>query len=166
MGAVEVKHQHSVVRNGVLIVAPPGPLRYGLRALLRSIPNLEIVGVVACTTEAVQAVSECQPAVVLLDGALPGEGLLTLLKSLKARWPELQCLALVDGVEQQRQAQAGEADMVLPKGVLAARLSAAVERLLTQAGQVQRAATTGDTAQSTASRKPLDHERKCKDDEA
>lgn len=157
-----------MARRSVLIVAQPGPLLHGLRALLRSIPNVEIVGVVAHTAEAVQAVSECQPAVALLDGALPGEGLLALLKSLKARWPELHCLALVDGVEQQRQAQAGEADIVLPKGVLAARLSAAVERLLTQAGQVQRAATTGDTAggQSIASRKPLDHETRCKDDEA
>ena len=157
-----------MAHNSILIVAQPGPLLHGLRALLNSIPNAELVGVVAHTKAAMQAISECQPAVMLLDSALPGEGVPSLLKQLKARWPELQCLVLVDTMEQQRQAQNAGADMVLLKGVLAARLSAAVERLLAQAGQVQRAATTGDTvgSQSTGSRKPLDHKRRCKDDEA
>jgi DNA-binding response OmpR family regulator len=140
-GNREAAHQgdacNRIRRGSVLIVAPLGPLRDGLCALLNSMPNTQIVGVVAHIEAAVQAISECRPALVLLDSALPGEGFLPLLEHLKASWPRLQCLVLVDGVEQQGQAQIAEADAVLVKGAAAARLSAAVEMLLTQERQAQ-----------------------------
>jgi len=129
-----------MAHNCVLIVAPPGPLRHGLRALLRSIPNVQIVGVVAHNKRALQAVSEGRAALVLLDSALPGEGFVPLLQQLKAKWPDVQCVVLTDNDEQRRQAQAAEADAVLLKGIPAARLSAAVESLLALDGQLQPAA--------------------------
>lgn len=121
-----------MAHHGVLIVAPPGPLRHGLRALLRSIPNVQIVGIVAHNKRALQTVSEGRAALVLLDSALPGEGFVPLLQQLKARWPDVQCVVLTDNDEQRRQAQAAEADAVLVKGLPAAKLLATIGRLLEQ----------------------------------
>jgi DNA-binding NarL/FixJ family response regulator len=151
----------------VLIISQPGPLRHGLRALLSSMPNVETVTVAAQAKAALQSISRSQPAMVLLDSSLPGEGFLPLLKQIKVRWPQLECLVLADGTEQQRQAQAARADRVLLKGVSAARLSAAMERLLAQAGQVEREATADGVTTDTAAKQQLpDDVRKGQADEA
>jgi DNA-binding NarL/FixJ family response regulator len=121
-----------MANHGVLIVAPPGPLQHGLLALLRSIPNVEIVGVVAHNRGALQVVSEGQAALVLLDSALPGQGFVPLLRQLKARSPGVQCVVLTDNEEQKRQAHAAEADAVLVKGLPAAKLLATIVSLLAE----------------------------------
>jgi DNA-binding NarL/FixJ family response regulator len=52
------------------------------------------------------------------------------LQPLKAQWPRLRCVVLVQDRAAFRQAKALGADVVLPQGVLAAKLLETVERLL------------------------------------
>jgi len=143
----------------VLIISQPGPLRHGLQALLSSMPNVETVAVAAHARAALQSIRRCQPAMVLLDSSLPGEGFLPLLKQIKVRWPQLQCLVLADGTEQQRQAQTAKADGVLLKGVSATRLSAAMERLLTEAVRFEREAAAAEQQRRDIERKATADER-------
>jgi len=144
-----------MAHHRVLIVAKPGPLRHGLRALLSSMPHVEIMGVAAHGKAALRAMAQGRPAMVLMDCGLSREGFLPLLKQIKATWPKVQCLVLVDSTEQQREAQAAKADTVLLKGVPAARLSEAMEKLLTRADQLEREATAGGAATDTAANQQL-----------
>lgn len=113
-----------------LIVSGPGSLQSGLVALMTAIPQADIIGKVDDASLALEMVSEHRPGLVLLDTDLPGDEEWRVLRQIKARWPETRCVILADDVEQQRQAEALGADVVLLKGFPPAKLAETIERLL------------------------------------
>jgi chemotaxis response regulator CheB len=63
-----------------LLVAPPGATEEALRAVLASIPKVEIIGVVAGCLSAAEAMRRLAPELVLLSGQIPTEEILTLIE--------------------------------------------------------------------------------------
>ncbi len=113
-----------------LIVASPGRGRDSLRALLRAIPRLEIIGQVDDAPSALKIVTDHHPALMLLDTSLPNDEAWNVLQQIKAKWSQTQCLVLVDTIRQQQLAEAASADGVLVKGFSIARFLTTTERLL------------------------------------
>ena len=113
-----------------LIVARPGPLRDSLQALINTIPQIEILAETADPSALLRMGANIQPDVVLLDADLPGEQVWSALRQIKAEWSQTRSIVLVEGSQQQQEAQAAGADVVLIKGYPAARLIATIEELL------------------------------------
>ena len=61
--------------------------REGIRALLISVDDFEVVGEAARGDEVLGLLDEVRPDVVLLDLGLPGRSGLALLPEIRARWP-------------------------------------------------------------------------------
>src|SRR5512136_3325349 len=78
----------------VLIADDHSVIRTGLRALLKSDPELEVVGEAANGRETFRLVEDLVPDVVLLDIGMPGEDGIQVAKRLKGRFPELRVLFL------------------------------------------------------------------------
>ena len=121
-------------KSYALIVTGSGSLQSGLLALTTAIPRIEVVGEASNASVALGMIGEHRPDLVLLDTDLAGDEEWTVLKGIKAQWPQIRCIVLADDVRQQRQAEAFGADVVLLKGTRPAKLIAAIERLLSQGG--------------------------------
>ncbi len=67
----------------VMLVDDHAVLRAGLRLLINSQPDLEIVGEAASTKEALPLIRQLRPDVVSLDLSMPGGGGMGLLEQLK-----------------------------------------------------------------------------------
>jgi DNA-binding NarL/FixJ family response regulator len=117
-------------RVSALIVARPGRRRNGLRALLRTIPRLGIVGQVDEGSAAMEMVTQEHSALVLLDSSLPSEEMWMAFKQIKAAWPQTQCIVIADNIQQQRVAHAQGADGVLLEGFAAETLFMTIDELL------------------------------------
>ena len=115
-----------------LIVAHPGPVRDGLRALLTAIPQVESSKEVDDASSALRIVKEHHPALVLISVDLSGDEVWDLLRQIKAERPQTRSILLVNDVHQQRLAQAAGADGVLLEGSPASKLSATIKSLLPQ----------------------------------
>jgi DNA-binding NarL/FixJ family response regulator len=115
-----------------LIIAGPGPLRDGLRALLGTMPQIRSVSVVNDLGSALKAEVPPTPALVLLDGGSTKDQVWLAVRRVKGRWPQARVIILVSDVEQEGEAEAAGADAVLLQGLPAGRLVAAVVRVLPQ----------------------------------
>jgi len=78
----------------VLLVDDHTVVRNGVRLMLSSATDIEVVGEAASASEAMQAVENQQFDVALVDIALPGKNGLDLLKTLRATRPEMAVLIL------------------------------------------------------------------------
>src|ERR1700682_1191060 len=76
----------------VLLVDDHAVVREGYRRLLERDENLTVVGEAASITEALRLDGELQPAVIVLDIALPGVSGIEILRRLVARRPEARVL--------------------------------------------------------------------------
>jgi len=114
----------------ILIVVRPGPLREGVEALLTSVPQIEIVDKLECTSRAVQIAKEQTINILLLEAGLPMNGASRLVAFCRRERPGVRCLVLADTMDQAREARAFGADAVFLKGFPADRFVMTVERLL------------------------------------
>jgi two-component system response regulator NreC len=71
-----------------------GVLRAGLRALLNSEDDLEVVGEAASGDEALRLAAELRPDIVLLDLNMPGPGGIEITRQLREVLPETRVLVL------------------------------------------------------------------------
>ncbi len=89
----------------VLLVDDHAILRAGLRALLETYPDIEIVGEAGDGTEAIAKVRELKPDVVLMDVAMPGMNGLVATRYILEENPDTRVLILT---------QYGNKEYVLP----------------------------------------------------
>jgi DNA-binding NarL/FixJ family response regulator len=120
-------------RAMALIAAKPGPLADSLQALLMAVPQIETVKQVSDAQSVLRVLTEHQPALVLLDTNLPGNGTLTVLKRIKSQRPQSRCLVLTDDIQQQHDAKTAGADLALLKGFPAVELYEIIVGLLPRA---------------------------------
>ncbi|MCP4542699.1 MAG: response regulator transcription factor [Chloroflexi bacterium] len=113
-----------------LIVARPGPVRDGLRALLTAIPQVTNLQEIDDASSALRIVKEHCPALVLISVDLPSGEFWSLLAQIKAQHPQTRSILLVNDVQQQELAQTAGADGVLLQGAPASKLSATIKHLL------------------------------------
>ena len=103
-------------RIRVLIADDRPHSRDGLKALLVTQAEIEIVGEAADGREAVQFVEECQPDVVLMDAKMPVMDGLEATRNIKNQWPEVKVIVLTMYQSYQADALAAGADAFLVKG--------------------------------------------------
>jgi len=100
--------------------------RNGLRALLATQLEIEIVGEAADGQEAVQMAEQFQPDVVLMDVRMPVMDGLEATRIIKGRWPEVKVIILTMYPSHQAAALAAGADVFLVKGCAAEDLLATI----------------------------------------
>ena len=100
--------------------------RNGLRALLATQLEIEIVGEAADGREAVHLVEQCQPDVVLMDLRMPVIDGLEATRMIKGRWPQVKVIVLTMYPSHQPEALAAGADAFLVKGCSAEDLLEAI----------------------------------------
>ena len=69
-------------------------IRYGLRMLLDGDKNVEIIGEAASASEALNAMAELKPDVVLMDISLPDLSGIEATREIKRLWPDTAVVAL------------------------------------------------------------------------
>lgn len=69
-------------------------VRAGIRALLEKIPGVEVVAEASDGVEALQAIRELMPDIVLLDIAMPGLGGLEVLRRVTTDYPAIKVIVL------------------------------------------------------------------------
>lgn len=115
-----------------LIVAGPGPLRDGLHALVKTMPQIRAVIVVTDVHSAFKAEFAFHPGLVLLEGDVAGGEISLTVTRARARWPGARTIVLAGNVRQQQQAEAAGADVVLMEGFPASGLVSTIARLVAQ----------------------------------
>lgn len=81
-------------RIRVLVVDDHTIVRSGVRLLLEAENDLEIVGEAGDGAQALALVESLQPDVVVIDVAMPGMDGIEATRQIKARWPNINVLAL------------------------------------------------------------------------
>jgi len=112
----------------ILIADDHAPFRAGLRALLRSSPELEVVGETGTGAETVAVAAELQPDVILMDVNMPGMNGIEATRRILHGSPHISILMLTmfeDDDSVWAALQAGARGYVL-KGALKAELVRAI----------------------------------------
>ena len=78
----------------LLLVDDHAVVRGGLRMLLSSEDDLQIVGEAGSGHEALNAVEQLQPNLVLMDIGLPDMSGIEVTRQIRQRWPEIAVVAL------------------------------------------------------------------------
>ena len=125
-------------RITVLIIAKPGQVRDGLRALLHAIPGVDVVDRPCDGMLNADLLAEYNPALILVDCNLVDTRTLDALRRLKTQNTEIRFLVLVEDVEQRQLAQDTGFDHVLIKGASAEKLTRTIRELLTHKSKVRR----------------------------
>jgi two-component system, NarL family, response regulator NreC len=105
-------------KNRILLADDHAVLRAGLRLLLNSQPDLEVIAEAASGTEALKLAEDLQPDLILLDLSMPGLGGMDALPAIRRRAPSARILILTmhDDPQYLRQAlKSGAVGYVLKK---------------------------------------------------
>ena len=78
----------------VLIVDDHAMVRQGLRAVLQSYPNIEVVGEAANGEEGVACVQKLQPAVIVMDIGMPNLDGIGATRLIKLQYPQIAVVGL------------------------------------------------------------------------
>jgi DNA-binding NarL/FixJ family response regulator len=90
----------------LLIVAPPGPFRDGLRILVQAEPRIARVHIVETIAEGCRCIAQQLPDRLIIDADLPDPALWSFGTLLKTLSPPPCCIIIIHNQEQQRAAQA------------------------------------------------------------
>jgi len=124
--------QQALAQIPVLLVTNPGRIRDGLRALLRTIPQIGTIYQATDGSSATQIISKNHPALVLWESSLFKNDMHRISNRLKTVPPETRCILLIDNLRQQAMAELTGADTVLLSGFSAWDFLVTVEKLLPQ----------------------------------
>lgn len=111
----------------VLLADDHAVLRAGLRSLLNSQPDIEVVGEAATGQQAVRRARELEPDIVLMDITMAGPDGLSAVRQIRTELPAIRVLALTmhDNINYLRQVlEAGGSGYVLKKAADTELLSA------------------------------------------
>jgi DNA-binding NarL/FixJ family response regulator len=101
-----------------------------LRALLSTLPRIEVIWEAASSREAVVCAGACQPDVVLVDLQMPARDGLEAISNIKKRWPQVRVVALTLYRGDEGRIMAAGADGFLVKGCATEELLVAISPTL------------------------------------
>jgi DNA-binding NarL/FixJ family response regulator len=81
-------------RHRIFIAEDHALVREGLRSLLFSHPNLQVVGEAGDGRKAIRGVEKLNPSLVLMDLSMPRMGGVEATREIKKNWPKIKVLAL------------------------------------------------------------------------
>src|SRR5512145_1567637 len=93
----------------VLLVDDHAIVRQGLRLMLETRPQLQIVGEAADAESALQKTRQLQPDLVLMDLLMPGSSAVECIRQIRALFPDIRILVLSSSTEDQLIKQALQA---------------------------------------------------------
>lgn len=85
----------------ILIVDDQAVVRHGLRSMLAGAEDIEIVGDVSNSEEAIQMAATAKPDIMLLDIRMPGMDGLHLLRKFGEKFPEIKVIILTNYEEEE-----------------------------------------------------------------
>lgn len=88
-------------RIRILLVDDHAVVRLGLRALLESEQDMDVVGEAGNAQEAVRLASQLQPHIILLDIRLPDRSGIEVCREIRLRHPQIQVLMLTSYIEEE-----------------------------------------------------------------
>ena len=110
-----------------LLIADDRPQsRDGLRALLATWPEVDVVGEAADGREAVGLAEKLRPDVVLMDVRMPVMNGLEAARAIKSRWPKVRIVVLTVYADYRADALSVGADAFMVKGCPTEQLLAAI----------------------------------------
>ncbi|HMQ54471.1 MAG TPA: hypothetical protein PKE64_14205 [Anaerolineae bacterium] len=111
-----------------VLVSRPGIRREALRAVLATVPWLEIGGTAGDGLTAINLVQLHRPSLLVVDSNLLEDEILALVKQVKESWDHIRCLVFTDTASQQQKVLAGGADAALGRDGSARQLHETLER--------------------------------------
>jgi two-component system invasion response regulator UvrY len=114
-------------RIGVMLVDDHAVVRMGFRLLVDGAPDMRVVAEAASGEDAVRAVEEARPDVVVMDISMPGIGGLEALRRILARTPAARVLVLSaheDAMHARRTLKAGAAGYLTKRSAAEALIEA------------------------------------------
>jgi DNA-binding NarL/FixJ family response regulator len=139
----------------ILLIDEAGILRDGLCALLQSEKGIEVAAVASSAREAMQALTQLEPQLVIMDFSVILKTEPDTITQLKRRWPQLRVLVLTlrrDEALIEAAFRAG-ADAYLHKNDSRSELFTAIQRLAASAGH---GAPSADATADNTNAKPED----------
>ena len=119
----------------IVIADDSARARDGLRALLTTWPEVEVVGEAVNGQEALKRVAECRPDIVLMDLQMPVLDGVQATQQIKHRWPTVMVIVLTMYATERVAALAAGADAFLIKGSSPDRLRTALSQGIARADQ-------------------------------
>ena len=98
--------------------------------MLKSSGQVFVTGSAGDGLSALSMVREVQPALLVVDSNLLEDEALALLKEVKAAWPEVRCLVLVQTTGRKKRALAAGADAVVSRNDPVDALNQALHQLV------------------------------------
>ena len=118
----------AVKRTRVLVIDDMGVIRQGVRAMLSTVADMEIVGEAADGETAVRLSQELQPNAVLMDQDMPICDGLEATRILKQKMPSIEVIVMTERLDDGKALQAIEAGATgyILKDIPAVNLAAAL----------------------------------------
>jgi CheY-like chemotaxis protein len=110
----------------VLIVDDNARTRDGLRALLATRSDIEVVGEATNGRDAMRLIAELHPAIVVMDLEMPLMNSIDATRLIKQRWPSVNLIVVTSSAAKRSAALAAGADDFIIKGDAPSRLLAAL----------------------------------------
>ena len=120
----------AAARRAVLLVARPGPLRTGLRAVLQAIPQIAEIDELDQASAILPHLADHHPALLVLTADPWPDVVPAVVQQIRAEALPVRCLVVATSVPGQQAAATAGADAVLLEGAPAAEVFATVKRLL------------------------------------
>ena len=135
--------QHSVLSSTkvrVLLVDDHAMVRQGLRSMLESYDDVDIIGDASNGEEAISTIEQLRPTVVVMDINMPKKNGIQATTEIKARWPDIIVIGLSvnpEGANTRAMKKAG-ATLLLTKEAAVGQLYQAIRQALTDNDEAKR----------------------------
>ena len=114
----------------LVVIAPPGRQRDGLRVLLRADNKIALVGEADDLASGAQVIAQCAPALVVLQSGNDGDAVWTKLRQLKTQFANVLFVVVVTNCHQEELARAAGADAALVEGFTSETMFAAIDQMI------------------------------------
>jgi DNA-binding NarL/FixJ family response regulator len=114
----------------LVVIAPPGRQRDGLRVLLRADNKIALVAEADDLASGAQVIAQRAPALVVLQDGNDNEAVWIELRQLKTQFSDVHFAVVVPNHHQAELARAAGADAALMEGFTSETMFATIDRLL------------------------------------